>query len=845
MDKKNKIFRNVIFCLVLITIIPSAFADFPVLTGLFHSFSSPNTVSISVSWYHNTGMNRVEIYVDGTLKKNCPGVNTCILTDTYSDGTHNYYSMGHDNTGMWQEVSPTQTFTVDNTPPSVSAFHSPSSPVEGNWITINSVANDQNGIKKMEVYVDNVLTSTCNQPSTNECPYSNSFSPGDHTYYAKAIDNGLNGFTNTGTSGIGSFHVYPDTTSPEVSIFYSPSVPISGEAVLLTASATDAYGIYDIDIMVDDQPKKVCFSNSCEYSQLYSPGQHTYYATARDNSQQRNSRTTTPGTFNVRPINNKYKIVFVPINYVDLSEFNSKVTDGVNLFKSVTLFNEGGWGDALEIVKLDTTCGCQYDQSEIGTTSLCREEALACIQAAGITNYEITVSMINQQKNSGYNYGSDPYIEVMKTTSALHDSQLLTHEILHSFKFCDIYDQDKYWGQDGGNRQTPFPWLNEDPAAPHGCTNEYPLNDGVGPPFVCNTLCTFSGPGGCGSNAGVCGKYLGGSAPPYDVDFMGMSAPWQFDGNGMPVQERAHPARLDPASYTALNNHLINYALSPGGGNNGNGGNAQAQTVMEVLYTLTDDDTVTLKSAKKTSSEVLINLMPSSTYKLEVQSSSGSVLYSINFGLSFMTSAGLQSSMNVYQKIPWSPNGMYLVIKHNQNIIRSFYMADTDNDNYPDIADNCRMVNNFDQKNTDKEIADGDSITPIFIGDSMGDACDTDDDNDGYSDIDEATIGTNPLDPCGTDGWPADLVSGSVPTSTNKVNIQDITSFLAPFRRLNSNLNDFPNNRRWDLVPGKGVSTFDINIMDLTALIAGTTGYPPMFNGTVKAFNGPECPIPP
>ncbi|MDP3985528.1 MAG: thrombospondin type 3 repeat-containing protein [bacterium] len=58
-------------------------------------------------------------------------------------------------------------------------------------------------------------------------------------------------------------------------------------------------------------------------------------------------------------------------------------------------------------------------------------------------------------------------------------------------------------------------------------------------------------------------------------------------------------------------------------------------------------------------------------------------------------------------------------------------IPDKDHDKIADSKDNCPDVANADQKNTD--------------GDSQGDACDNDDDNDGLSDSEEKKKGTNPL----------------------------------------------------------------------------------------------------
>src|SRR5437899_4055754 len=53
---------------------------------------------------------------------------------------------------------------------------------------------------------------------------------------------------------------------------------------------------------------------------------------------------------------------------------------------------------------------------------------------------------------------------------------------------------------------------------------------------------------------------------------------------------------------------------------------------------------------------------------------------------------------------------------------------------------------------------------------------------DGWSDSDEALIGTDPAWPCGNTGWPADLLSSGA--SANKLDLLDMASFVAPVRRL-------------------------------------------------------------
>jgi hypothetical protein len=163
---------------------------------------------------------------------------------------------------------------------------------------------------------------------------------------------------------------------------------------------------------------------------------------------------------------------------------------------------------------------------------------------------------------------------------------------------------------------------------------------------------------------------------------------------------------------------------------------------------------------------------------------------------------------------------------------------DDDNDGVNDTTDNCPLVANASQANYD-----------LQWGDTQGgDACDPEDDGDGYSDAAEANVGTLNPDPCGnlvtipgnafptSSAWPADLRSDTF--SLNKVNISDLGTFTVPFRRINTSPGDPNYNVRWDLSPGTGGLGKRINVIDLSTM---TTTYPLMFGGTTRAFGGPTC----
>jgi hypothetical protein len=124
---------------------------------------------------------------------------------------------------------------------------------------------------------------------------------------------------------------------------------------------------------------------------------------------------------------------------------------------------------------------------------------------------------------------------------------------------------------------------------------------------------------------------------------------------------------------------------------------------------------------------------------------------------------------------------------------------------------------------------------------AIGTPCPSEYDGDGFSEADEIAIGTNPEDPCGeittvspifSRSWPADLKADGE-FSVNRVDLQDIASFLAPTTRFNTSSGDLGFHVRWDISPGNGPSDDTINIIDLGRLL---TVAPEMFGGS-QAFN--------
>jgi len=119
-------------------------------------------------------------------------------------------------------------------------------------------------------------------------------------------------------------------------------------------------------------------------------------------------------------------------------------------------------------------------------------------------------------------------------------------------------------------------------------------------------------------------------------------------------------------------------------------------------------------------------------------------------------------------------------------------------------------------------------------------------DGDGYTGAAEAhvfsNLGGQNQDACGNNGWPSELTTGG--PSANAITLTDLSSFVAPApRKLDKDPGEPGYDVRWDVVVG-GTVPKDINLQDMAALVAASTGSPPMLDGK-KAFGGPVCPWPP
>ncbi|UOE96809.1 PQQ-binding-like beta-propeller repeat protein [Fervidobacterium islandicum] len=199
------------------------------------------TIDITAS---DDNLDKVEYYLNSSKigeKKSGP-FSISIDTAKYPDGAYTFKAKAYDKAGNSSEAS--ISFMIDNNPPSVSIKSLTSEAYISGTKNIEVSAEDGNGIKKVELYLNNnkvgEATSSPYIFNLNTSGYSN----GQYTLKAVAYDI----FDKRSETSI---QIYIDNTPPTVSIV-SPS---SGEVVVgiveVRVNASDNYGLSKLELYLD------------------------------------------------------------------------------------------------------------------------------------------------------------------------------------------------------------------------------------------------------------------------------------------------------------------------------------------------------------------------------------------------------------------------------------------------------------------------------------------------------------------------------------------------------------------------------------------------------------------
>ncbi len=232
-------------------------APISAITSPANGASVTGTVTVNVSASDNTGISRVELYVNGTLLATETTAPYSFSWDTSASGTGTRYlkAVAYDLAGNSGESSPvtvTVTSGGDTSAPAVIITN----PVDGADITgVNSVvlkasATDNVGVTKMEIYVDGVYKGYYSKSSITWNWNTSGLTSGAHSIMVKAYD----AVRNVGSA---SATVYKNVTqasdtTPPVSSITSPAngSSVSG-TIAVDVAASDDTGVSRVELYVN------------------------------------------------------------------------------------------------------------------------------------------------------------------------------------------------------------------------------------------------------------------------------------------------------------------------------------------------------------------------------------------------------------------------------------------------------------------------------------------------------------------------------------------------------------------------------------------------------------------
>ncbi len=196
-------------------------------------------VTIEATASDDYGVNKVEFYIGNALQKTdtSPPYNFEWNTGPFSWGDYTIKAKVYDTINQTDEDSITLTIPEDK-PPSVTISSPPDGVTVIKTVTINANASDDNGVKKVEFYVDNSLSKTDgNAPYTYEWN-PNPFTSGFHTIKALAYDT-------IDQTDEDSIRLKVDKP-PNVTLTFPVSGTDVSGLVKIAATAVDDYGIKEV-----------------------------------------------------------------------------------------------------------------------------------------------------------------------------------------------------------------------------------------------------------------------------------------------------------------------------------------------------------------------------------------------------------------------------------------------------------------------------------------------------------------------------------------------------------------------------------------------------------------------
>jgi beta-mannanase len=212
------------------------------------SISSPannasvsGAVSVSIAAADNTGVSKVEFYVNGTLQASDTASPFTFnwSTTSLANGAYTLSAKAYDDAGnAGQSGNLSVTVANDTTMPTVSVTAPVSNATLSGTVAVTAAASDNTGVSRIEIYANGAMLYV-----TNVAPYSYSWNTtsvanGSVTITAKAYDAAGN-MAQSAAVTVTVNNQVADTTAPTVTTFSVPATASSLIVPITTFTATD------------------------------------------------------------------------------------------------------------------------------------------------------------------------------------------------------------------------------------------------------------------------------------------------------------------------------------------------------------------------------------------------------------------------------------------------------------------------------------------------------------------------------------------------------------------------------------------------------------------------------
>jgi hypothetical protein len=235
------------------------------------------TVNIVAEASDNTGVARVEFYIDGFVEDTATTPPYTYLWNTAQTnaGVHTIFARAFDtnnNSGVSETIPATVDTTFDDTDPIVTILNPVDGQVVSGNVNIVAEASDNVEVDRVEFYIDGFLEETVNNRPFDYLWNTTPVNPGFHTIFARAYD------TSNNTSASPTISVTVDSSASDASfapgngITATPDLAIGNISPKVSIESPNRNGIFFSETETKQIPIEVKTTSAVRRIEFYIDG---------------------------------------------------------------------------------------------------------------------------------------------------------------------------------------------------------------------------------------------------------------------------------------------------------------------------------------------------------------------------------------------------------------------------------------------------------------------------------------------------------------------------------------------------------------------------------------------